>query len=166
MMSVVLPPSGEVARPHLALRVGLAAAEAIESCASEADVGIKWPNDLFIGPRKVGGVLCEALGKAVVAGIGINVRPVPHGLPDHATSLEVELGNKFNMIDLAGSLVDRLKRRVDAGAQLDSDTHAAIARHFVVAGEQAAVEGQLAQLDRVGRQIEGGRAGSFQHPDG
>ena len=56
-------------------------------------VAIKWPNDLFIGDRKVGGILMEVAGEQdevdwVVVGIGLNVntefselpgRAAPHG---------------------------------------------------------------------------------------
>lgn len=34
---------------------------------------LKWPNDLLLGERKVGGILVEATGKVVVIGCGINI---------------------------------------------------------------------------------------------
>lgn len=37
------------------------------------DVGIKWPNDLVLGGRKLGGLLGETSGDVVHLGIGINV---------------------------------------------------------------------------------------------
>jgi BirA family biotin operon repressor/biotin-[acetyl-CoA-carboxylase] ligase len=33
---------------------------------------LKWPNDLIIDDKKVGGILCEKVGERVVIGIGIN----------------------------------------------------------------------------------------------
>ena len=36
-------------------------------------VGLKWPNDLVIGDVKVGGILSERFGEAVVVGIGVNL---------------------------------------------------------------------------------------------
>src|SRR5690606_609005 len=52
------PPS---ATPGTApLRVGLAIASALRSCAG-VDALIKWPNDVIIGGRKVAGILCEAV---------------------------------------------------------------------------------------------------------
>ena len=54
---------------------------AVDACDQLAGVrpGVKWPNDLVIGERKLAGVLAESLlveGRleAVVAGMGINVR--------------------------------------------------------------------------------------------
>jgi BirA family biotin operon repressor/biotin-[acetyl-CoA-carboxylase] ligase len=34
---------------------------------------LKWPNDLLVGEEKVGGILVEARGNAVVVGCGINI---------------------------------------------------------------------------------------------
>ena len=59
----------------LSLGVGVKLAEALEPLAA---VGLKWPNDLYINDRKLGGVLIELKplpsgGTGVVVGIGINV---------------------------------------------------------------------------------------------
>ncbi len=51
------------------------------------DVGIKWPNDLILGGRKVGGVLLEERKGVLVAGVGLNLFscPAPEALrEDHA----------------------------------------------------------------------------------
>lgn len=66
----------------LSLCMGVAAARAVESLGVTG-VSLKWPNDLCLDGRKLGGVLIEvsaAAGAAdVVAGIGINIR-----VPDRA----------------------------------------------------------------------------------
>ena len=80
----VEPPDIELPRPSLALR-------------------LKWPNDLFCGGKKLGGILCELVPGAlapngedfacVVLGIGINLLTPAERLPlATATSLAVELG--------------------------------------------------------------------------
>ncbi|HYG08178.1 MAG TPA: bifunctional biotin--[acetyl-CoA-carboxylase] ligase/biotin operon repressor BirA [Stenotrophomonas sp.] len=61
----------------LSLAVGVAAAEALRA-AGFADVGLKWPNDLLVGERKLGGLLIEGGGELggparAVIGLGINV---------------------------------------------------------------------------------------------
>jgi len=38
---------------------------------------LKWPNDLILDGKKVGGILCEDDGKCAVAGIGINLNNIP-----------------------------------------------------------------------------------------
>jgi BirA family biotin operon repressor/biotin-[acetyl-CoA-carboxylase] ligase len=76
----------------LSLRVGLAAAQALESLGAP-QVALKWPNDLMLGDRKLGGILCEARwqGSApgwVAAGLGLNVaNEIPPLLGAVATSL-------------------------------------------------------------------------------
>ncbi len=62
----------------LSLVAGAAVAEAIETETGVA-VGLKWPNDLLIGDRKLGGLLIELAGEPagpceVVLGVGINLR--------------------------------------------------------------------------------------------
>lgn len=62
----------------LALVIGVAAARALDRCGV-ADVELKWPNDLLIRGRKLGGILIEMRAEAggpafVVIGLGMNVR--------------------------------------------------------------------------------------------
>jgi len=79
----------------LPLISALAVAEAIEQVSS-IHVSVKWPNDLLISERKVGGILCESgTGKRSdpfqIIGIGINVNvdlnDWPADLRDSATSI-------------------------------------------------------------------------------
>lgn len=70
---VAVPPSGW---PLLPLLVGAGVAKAIARVA-EVEVSLKWPNDLLIGDRKLGGILVERVessaGPAAVVGVGLNV---------------------------------------------------------------------------------------------
>jgi len=91
-----LPPA---ALPRLTLAAGLAVSRAIERTCGLA-VRLKWPNDLWLGERKFGGILAEALfgagGDAVVLGLGLNVNTdlaaFPVSLQDKITSLRRESG--------------------------------------------------------------------------
>lgn len=80
----------------LSLRVGLAAARAVEMVARGLRVDVKWPNDLFVDGRKLGGILCERADGVVLAGIGLNVnqnrRDLPLGLAPAPTSVLLESG--------------------------------------------------------------------------
>lgn len=86
----------------LSLAVGLAVAQAIEtglralpSQVNTPPIGLKWPNDLWLKSRKLGGILIEASpapGLAegqrwVVIGIGLNVRPGPSPMAGSAALL-------------------------------------------------------------------------------
>lgn len=68
----------------LPILVGVAAAGAI-SRIGEVEVTLKWPNDLQVtvdgAERKVGGILTELTGDAVVAGLGLNVTLRAEELP-------------------------------------------------------------------------------------
>lgn len=70
----------------LALVAGVAAHESVASLpGAPAGLRLKWPNDLLVGPAKLGGILLERQGDKVVVGIGINLAQAP-ALPDRATA--------------------------------------------------------------------------------
>jgi BirA family biotin operon repressor/biotin-[acetyl-CoA-carboxylase] ligase len=60
--------------PLLSLAAGVAAAEA---CGQ--NVRLKWPNDLLLAGRKVGGILVEATPAKAICGIGVNLTWAPPG---------------------------------------------------------------------------------------
>jgi BirA family biotin operon repressor/biotin-[acetyl-CoA-carboxylase] ligase len=82
----------------LSLAVGLAVARGIEKVgagetAPELRVQLKWPNDILIDGRKLGGILIELLPgapHAAVIGIGINLR-LPADLPDEIRATAASL---------------------------------------------------------------------------
>jgi BirA family biotin operon repressor/biotin-[acetyl-CoA-carboxylase] ligase len=81
----------------LPLMMGVACAEALRPWA---DLRLKWPNDLWLGQQKVGGLLIESRGEIggalwVVVGVGVNVN-----LPD------VDLGIDQPYASLQGSRTD------------------------------------------------------------
>jgi BirA family biotin operon repressor/biotin-[acetyl-CoA-carboxylase] ligase len=108
-------PIPAVRLPLLPLAAGLAAAEAIRA-VSGINIDLRWPNDLLLGPRKVGGILVESKisdGSAdyVVVGIGINVhqRAFSPDLTATATSLNLETGGSVSRQDLLVSLLKSLE---------------------------------------------------------
>jgi BirA family biotin operon repressor/biotin-[acetyl-CoA-carboxylase] ligase len=80
-----------------------------------ADVSIKWPNDLVVSGRKVGGILTEArsdrdrITQAVI-GIGINVNMACGNLPDgidaNATSLMDETGKSHSRSEIVAAILE------------------------------------------------------------
>ena len=122
LLSMILRPTASLAAV-LPLRVGLAAARAIEAEAG-GPVGIKWPNDLVMDGRKLGGVLCEGALEGdrpayVIAGVGVNVLEPeggwPAGLRGVATSIAAETGRSVAIPALAGRLVAELSIASDLG---------------------------------------------------
>ena len=103
----VEPPDIESSRPSLALR-------------------LKWPNDLFCGGKKLGGILCELVPGAlapngedfacVVLGIGINLLTPAERLPlTTATSLAVELGSAAGALPAFACLREDLLTSIARG---------------------------------------------------
>lgn len=117
---VVRPAEPKSLWPRLALAAGLAVAEAAEACASQ--VGIKWPNDIWIGRRKVAGILVEAGQDFAVVGIGINVntREFPPQLATLATSLQLAAGQAQDRALVLTNILARFAlRRNQIGAGFD-----------------------------------------------
>ena len=65
--------------------------------------GLKWPNDIMLNRKKMGGILIESRtveqGIRVVVGIGLNINEseddIPKELQDQATSLSIDSGEEF-----------------------------------------------------------------------
>src|SRR6266481_2261804 len=74
--------------PLLTLALGLAAQEAI-AFATGIACDLRWPNDLMLGNRKIGGILVQLVDGKAIGGIGINVNHsiLPPDLAAEATSL-------------------------------------------------------------------------------
>ena len=118
-LSVVLRPAlGPRDWPLVTLAAALAARDALaEASGLEAD--IKWPNDLLAGGRKLCGILAEtaegARGRAVVLGVGVNLREgsFPAELRDAATSVEGQTGRAPDAELLLAALLRALARRYE-----------------------------------------------------
>jgi BirA family biotin operon repressor/biotin-[acetyl-CoA-carboxylase] ligase len=102
----------------LPLSVPLAVCRAIR--ATGADACIKWPNDIWVGERKVCGMLIDAEigegGPIAFPGIGINVNADPTVNPelrDTATSLQRELGRHMGREALLASVCNELERALE-----------------------------------------------------
>ena len=107
--------SGPMALSGVSIVVGIAAAQALIELGVEG-VALKWPNDIHLQGRKLGGVLIDQEGESegpthVVIGIGINVA-LPEresrriGQPWAALSQQMESLPSRNR--LAASLLNRL----------------------------------------------------------
>jgi BirA family biotin operon repressor/biotin-[acetyl-CoA-carboxylase] ligase len=110
------PADPEAAGP-LSLRIGIIVAQALDALG--ADVRLKWPNDLVLADRKLGGILCEARWPGVrpgwvAVGVGLNVHgPIPPGLErtgialDHAVPGVTRLRVLDRLVPALGHLPER-----------------------------------------------------------
>jgi BirA family transcriptional regulator, biotin operon repressor / biotin---[acetyl-CoA-carboxylase] ligase len=108
LLSLVLRSLDEL----LPLRAAVAVAESIP-----LDAQIKWPNDVWLGGKKVSGILVEGRPQEgwAVLGIGLNVatRSFPDELSEIATSLALE-GASLSREEVLGSLLVSLDRMLTA----------------------------------------------------
>jgi BirA family biotin operon repressor/biotin-[acetyl-CoA-carboxylase] ligase len=118
-MSVVLRPRIEArAVAPVALVAGIAVARAVDrrmAAGSSMRIGIKWPNDLIAGGRKLCGVLVEgrlrgAEVSTLVVGVGVNVRAAsfPEEIAARATSLRMLGCADLDRGSLAASILKEL----------------------------------------------------------
>ena len=82
------------AAPLTSLAIGVAVCDAVKAINSGLNVGLKWPNDVFVAGKKIAGILIECPSASVgdvVVGIGLNVnnsvREAPDDIANRATSL-------------------------------------------------------------------------------
>ena len=95
--------------------IGALAARAVLMRLAKLPVIIKWPNDLQIHGRKVGGILTERLSSGqVIIGIGLNLNSVPAEVKRTAVSLRQLTGKKY----LPRTALRRLNIELDKEYQL------------------------------------------------
>lgn len=105
--------------PQLTLLAAVALREAIADVC-RVDAGIKWPNDLLVGGRKICGILAEAATDTdgdldfAVVGLGLNLAidaaSFPADLRDKATSLATLAGHPIDRLDLVEAFLDGFDR--------------------------------------------------------
>ena len=135
----VTPPSEAIAftlllRPKLSpdrismvtLVMGLAVVNAVNDLY-DVNAGIKWPNDVVIGGRKLCGILTEMSAEVrqvnhIVIGVGINANltSFPEEIKEIATSLKLELGHAVNRAELIARVMTEFER-LYAGFEAQGD---------------------------------------------
>lgn len=164
LMSILFRPDLPASDAHLlTMVVSLAAIDGIGEVTG-LQASLKWPNDVLVGGRKVGGILTESsfigdrLDYAVV-GLGLNVNFDPAdiaGIPPTATSLMVLLGRPVDRLALVRailSVVDRRYRALKAGhSPREEWSHnlSTIGRRVRVTWSRGVVEGVAEAVNRSG----------------
>lgn len=111
-LSIVLRPSIPPEKaPQFNLVAGLAAYRTIAQFAPKG-LRLKWPNDLWSGSKKMGGILTEMEIKAdgkidyVIVGVGLNINAdtsdFSPALQKIATSLKIESSEEYSRSKIAG----------------------------------------------------------------
>lgn len=147
---------GDPSAPTLALAAGVALIRAVEAAAPATGLMLKWPNDLLLGPGKLGGILLERAGDKVVAGFGVNLARAPEiaDRPTAALSSVALVSPEAFAPLLAASFARELERwRADlpalAGLWLES-AHKPGTSLTVHGGPDESVEGEFAGIEPDG----------------
>ncbi|MCE9607831.1 MAG: biotin--[acetyl-CoA-carboxylase] ligase [Planctomycetia bacterium] len=115
--SLLIDPARFGIAQRYASMVPLAAATALVEVVTRhlpsPAVGIHWPNDVYLGPRKLAGILVEALGDGrQIVGIGLNVNNSVAAAPPEVAaivaSLADEVGAPLDRTDLLSELLEAL----------------------------------------------------------
>lgn len=179
-LSVILRPTiAPQDAPLLTLMGAVAGAEAIERTTG-LTVALKWPNDLMLHGRKVGGILGEMAAEDarllyVILGIGINVNHTgtdfPGELRQIATSLRVEADHPIDRTVMARSLLESLdhwyERLLNDGSQPILEQ---VRRRCLTVGRMVTarsgdeqVSGFAVELDDLGRLVIRDATGVLHH---
>jgi BirA family biotin operon repressor/biotin-[acetyl-CoA-carboxylase] ligase len=150
LMSMLLRSPNALESAHLLgttpVRVGHAAVLALDDLGVPAQW--KWPNDVMVSNRKLGGVLCESVLGArdacVVAGVGINVA---QSVSDWTAEVRERAGSVHqtgNFVDralLAGALIARmLLLATEPLREFSMDEMPLLAAHDALQGREVLVD--------------------------
>lgn len=149
-VTVIERPVDSTALEVLSLRIGLALAPALDAFAA-ALIRLKWPNDLYVGDRKLGGILVEARWREgspewVAIGVGINVR---------APESEAKAGglrDGVSRVALLYAVIPSIRRAAARTGGLDDAELEAFAARDLAAGRECVepVAGRVKGIDRGG----------------
>src|SRR5690606_34123103 len=116
--SLLLIPTFLDPKKHFLLTaaISIAVARWLESL-TDVDVKIKWPNDIYVENRKIGGILIESIlkgntWKSAVVGIGININQTsfPPQIEKQTTSVKQILHRDCQVSELLGDLCKHIER--------------------------------------------------------
>jgi BirA family biotin operon repressor/biotin-[acetyl-CoA-carboxylase] ligase len=156
--SVLLRPRVPAAEwPWLPLLAGHALATALRE--AEVPAGLKWPNDVLVGERKLAGILLERVetpdGPAAVLGIGLNVSTTEAELPvETATSVALATGSAPDRTELLTRVLGRLVDEYDAW-QADEGRTAALRAAYT---EACVTLGREVRVELPGGEVRTGTA--------
>jgi BirA family biotin operon repressor/biotin-[acetyl-CoA-carboxylase] ligase len=129
LMSIVYYPEFlEVAKQfYFSMTISLGIIDFLKDLLPESELFIKWPNDIYVGNEKIGGILIynEIMGdhyEYAVAGIGINVnqKSFSEDIPN-PVSLTTLSRKKYDVMDLVHKLIISLNARYEQLRSLELD---------------------------------------------
>lgn len=123
-MSAILRPSADIGKAMLITTAAAAAVCRAVRNVTGVDAGIKWVNDIYVGEKKICGILTEAMTdfesgglESVIVGIGINFKRSSGSYPDDVlrriTWIYDEKQPEISRNHLAAAVMDEVLRLCD-----------------------------------------------------
>jgi BirA family biotin operon repressor/biotin-[acetyl-CoA-carboxylase] ligase len=119
--SIIVKPSLDIQKyPQITIVAGLAVSNALNRVCKCASL-VKWPNDIFIGGKKIGGILTEsslnaANGPFAIVGIGLNINndhsDFPLEIEKTATSVFLETGKVHDIQEIFEGVREELLHEI------------------------------------------------------
>ena len=163
LVSVILRPAIPTHKAPLITLMGAVAVVSALRGAAGVGAGIKWPNDILIGGRKVCGLLTELSAEPdrvrhVVLGIGLNtnlrMKDLPEDVRVAATSLSEETGADVDRTALVAELLEQLDRWYNRFLTDEPAVLAAWRDESVTLGRRVRVQGAAERIDGMARDID------------
>jgi BirA family biotin operon repressor/biotin-[acetyl-CoA-carboxylase] ligase len=139
----------------LSLAAGLALIEALDLAAPAQPLMLKWPNDVMLLGKKLGGILLERNGDRVAVGFGVNLASAPALMDRESAALAAKVTPEAFAPLLAGSFARLLGlwRETPSSALArawQERAHLVGTRLTVHAGKDETVTGRFAGLQEDG----------------
>lgn len=172
-MSVILRPGIPPGDATLLTLLGSVSCALALKKLTGVDVSIKWPNDLMVYQKKLGGILLEMRSESdrilfAVAGIGINVNKTPSRVRSFATSIFDETGRWHKRTPLIAGILDEISEELEAlkggsGPLLDKwrRLSSTLGKNVRVTAGKETFSGLAGDIDEKGRLIIKTRDGSL-----
>ena len=108
MSETVLP--GDLKGESASIYFSVIMREALAARGSK--IWLKWPNDFYVGDKKIGGTLTTRVGEIYVCGMGINLKNAPEnaGILDIDVSPSVAVGEFCKRLQTAPSWAEIFKK--------------------------------------------------------
>ena len=169
--SVILqPPAAWIPQerwPQISLAAALAVCGTLEGLAPSERFGVKWPNDVYCGRRKISGILAEApalkagVPRRLIVGIGVNVNnswaQAPEALREVGVSLSDLSQSHHDLTGVLVTLLGELELRLDQLSRLDprladawQSRNVLLHRHVTVLAGERTIAGRCQEIDANG----------------
>jgi BirA family biotin operon repressor/biotin-[acetyl-CoA-carboxylase] ligase len=162
-LSLILRPKlSPQAAAILTLLTAVSICEAVKEITG-LEAKIKWPNDILLGSKKLGGILTELTAETdevrfVIIGIGLNVNNTKNSLVAAATSLKEAKGQNLNRLELLQEILRRIEynyAHLEEKAKPDiidkwRSFNTTLGKRVKVISQRHQVEGQAIDIDSDG----------------